>query len=180
MTNEKQLGWKERVLEELRKLSITILYLWVLLSVFALHREIILAHYDIGYSEKFGFAFLNALILAKFIWLGDVLHAGKKAENKTLLFSVFWNAAIFSVLLTVCHTVEDVMVRWLHGKLNTASFSGVVGVRPGEMAATWVMMFVVLIPFFFTRGLVRVLGKNETKALLFRTGPNTDTRPASS
>jgi hypothetical protein len=179
MTNEKKLGWKERVLEELRKLSITILYLWVLLSVSALHREIILADYNIHYSEKLGFALVNAVILAKFIWLGDVMHAGKKAENKSLLFSMFWNSALFAVILMICHTLEDILLRWLHGELKTTSFYGIAGTRPSELLATCVMMFVVLIPFFFTRGLVHVLGKSETKALLFRTGPS-GTIPASS
>ena len=36
-------GWKKRAFDELRKLSITVIYIWVLLSVFALHREIILS-----------------------------------------------------------------------------------------------------------------------------------------
>jgi len=36
------------------------------LSVFALHRKIILAHFEISYPEKFGFALLNALISPRF------------------------------------------------------------------------------------------------------------------
>src|SRR5215831_18288866 len=60
MMHEVKPGWKKRALNELRKLSITVIYLWILLSVFTLHREIILASYHINYSAKFGFAFINA------------------------------------------------------------------------------------------------------------------------
>ena len=77
--HEGKAGWKKRAFGELRKLSITVIYIWVLLSVFALHREIILRSYHINYPAKFGFAFINAVILAKFMWLGEILHAGKKA-----------------------------------------------------------------------------------------------------
>ena len=82
MMHEEKPGWKKRALNELRKLSITVIYLWILLSVFTLHREIILASYHINYSAKFGFAFINAVILAKFMWLGEILHVEKKAARK--------------------------------------------------------------------------------------------------
>jgi len=78
MSTEIKRSWKDRILGELRTLSLTVLYLWILLSVFALHREIILPHFEISYSQKFGFALLNAVILAKFMWLADLLHAGKQ------------------------------------------------------------------------------------------------------
>jgi len=86
MMQEEKPSWKKRVLDELRNLSITVIYIWVLLSVFTLHREIILANYHINYSVKFGFALINAVILAKFMWLGEILHAGKKAAGKALLY----------------------------------------------------------------------------------------------
>ena len=82
MVKEEKAGWKKRIVDELRKLSITVIYIWVLLSVFALFREIILANYHINYPVKFGFALINALILAKFMWLGEILHAGKRAAGK--------------------------------------------------------------------------------------------------
>jgi len=55
MMHEEKPGWKKRALNELRKLSITVIYVWILLSVFTLHREIILASYHINYSAKVGF-----------------------------------------------------------------------------------------------------------------------------
>ena len=69
MMQEVQPGWKKRIVGELRKLAIAVIYIWVLLSVFGLYREIILANYRINYSVKFGFALINAVILAKFMWL---------------------------------------------------------------------------------------------------------------
>jgi hypothetical protein len=135
MMQQEKSEWKRRALDELRRLSITVIYIWVLLSVFTLHREIILANYHINYSAKFGFAFINAVILAKFMWLGEILHAGKKAAGKALLYSTLWNSAIFTVLL---------------------------------IFATMQRVYVVLIPFFFAKGLIEILGKDEIERLLFR------------
>ena len=83
MVQEEKPSWKKRTVDELRKLAIAVIYIWVLLSVFGLYREIILANYHINYSAKFGFALINAVILAKFMWFGEILHAGKRAVGKS-------------------------------------------------------------------------------------------------
>ncbi len=167
MMHEEKPSWKKRSLDELRKLSITVFYIWVLLGVFTLHREIILANYDINYSAKFGFAFINAVILAKFMWLGEILHAGKKAAGKALLYSMLWNSTLFTVILMVCHILEEALVKVWHGQSFAASFSETVA-NPREVFATMLLMFVVLIPFFFAKGLIEILGKDEIKRLLLK------------
>ena len=89
MMHEEKPSWKKRALDELRKLSITVIYIWVLLGVLTLHREIVLANYHINYSAKFGFAFINAVILAKFMWLGEILHAGRRLPGKPYCIRCF-------------------------------------------------------------------------------------------
>ena len=167
MMHEEKPGWKKRALDELRKLSITVMYIWVLLCVLTLHRQIILANYHINYSAKFGFAFINAVILAKFMWLGEILHAGKKAAGKVLLHSMLWNSAIFAVILMVCHLLEEALVKVWHGQSFATSLSETVA-DPRNIFATMLLMFVVLIPFFFAKGLFEILGKDEIKRLLLK------------
>ena len=168
--HEEKPGWKKRALDELRKLSITVIYIWVLLSVFTLHREIILANYHINYSAKFGFAFINAVILAKFMWLGEILHAGKRSVGKALLYSMLWNSALFAVILLVCHLLEEALVKVWHGQPFASSVSETVA-EPKSIFATMLLMFVVLIPFFFAKGLIEILGKDEIKRLLLKAHP---------
>jgi len=179
MAHEEQPRWKKSVIDELQKLSIAIIYFWVFLSVFALYREIILANYNIDYSTKFGFALINALILAKFMWLGEVLHAGKKAAGKSLSYSTLWNSAIFTVILMVCHLLEESLLKLWHGQSTAQSFSETVK-DPRDMIATALVVFVVLVPFFFAKGLIELLGKDEVKSLLLRSRPKNSTQPARS
>ena len=165
--HEEKPGLKKRAVDELRKLSFAVIYIWVYLSVFILHREIILRSYHINYSAKFGFALLNAVILAKFMWLGEILHAGKKAAGKALFYATLWNAALFAVILMICHLLEEALVKVWHGHSFAASFSEAVA-DPKDMFATALLTFVTLIPFFFSKGLIEILGKDEIKRLLFR------------
>jgi len=167
MMREEKPGWKKRALEELRNLSITVIYLWVFLSVFTLHRQVVLANYHINYSQKFGFAFVNAVILAKFMWLGQILHAEKKAAGKVLLYSTLWNAALFAIILMICQLLEEALVKIWHGLSFAASFSEVAA-EPRVIFATMLLAFVVLIPFFFAKGLIEILGKDEIKRLLLK------------
>ena len=178
MSGETKRSWKDRILGELRTLSLTVLYLWILLSGFALHREIILAHFEISYSEKFGFALLNAVILAKFMWLADLLHAGKQAAGRPLAHQIIWNSAIFSVILLACHIIEELLIGLWHGRSAVQSLPWNNGTTMHEIFATGIMMFVVLIPFFFTRGLSEMLGKDEVKKLLLNVVPKSGALPA--
>jgi|SRR5215469_6898755 len=177
MMQDKKSDWKKRIIDELRKLSIAVIYIWVLLSVFTLHREVILAKYHINYSTKFGFAFINAVILAKFMWLGEILHAGKKAAGKALLYSTLWNSALFAVILMVCHLLEETLLKLWHGQSIADSFFESVA-DPRDIFATALLVFVVLIPFFFAKGLIEILGMDEIKRLLLRSHPRDDTLPA--
>ena len=177
MVKEEKPGWKKRIVDELRKLSITVIYMWVLLSVFALFREIILANYRINYSVKFGFALINALILAKFMWLGEVLHAGKRAAGTTLLYLTLWNSALFAAILMVCHLLEETLLKLWHGQSIVESFSETLAAPRGIFALALVM-FVVLIPFFFAKGLIEILGEDEIKRLLLKSRPKDRPLPA--
>jgi hypothetical protein len=164
--DQQKRSWKERLLEELRNLSFTVIYLWVLLSVFVLHRAMILADYHISQPEKFGFAFINALILAKFILIAEAFHAGERSHNKPLLTAILFKSALFSMILVVCHIVEELLVRMWHGKSIGQSLPEISGATLREIFSLGIIMFVVLIPFFATKEIIRVLGKDEFKALI--------------
>lgn len=172
MSNQEKHGWKERILDELKKLSITVIYLWVLLSLLILHREIILAQYHINYTWKLGFAFINALILAKFMLIADAFHAGERFKTKPLVSSVGYRSAVFSIILMVCHIVEEALVRVWHGVSVAQSLSEINGPALKEIAFLGIIMFVVLIPFFATRELGEVLGEQALVSLFLGPRPN--------
>ena len=87
--------------------------------------------------------------------------------RKALLYSMIWNSALFTVILMICHLLEEALVKVWHGHSFAASFSGAVA-EPRDIFASMLLMFVVLIPFFFAKGLIEILGKDEIKRLLLK------------
>lgn len=168
MSAEKSASLKVRAVAELKSLAITTGYFWLLLSLFALHRAMILQQYHINFSLRFGFALINALILAKFMWLAELFHAGQRAEGKSLLYSALWNSAIFAVILLLCHVIEDVIVSWYHTGSLAQSLPAHDPGSLGVLLSTGLLMFVVLIPFFLAKGLIHILGKDRLRDLLLR------------
>jgi hypothetical protein len=116
MLNEQKRSRKQRLVEELKKLSVVVIYRWVLFTVFSLHRAMILAEYGIGYNyaEGLGFALVNAWILAKFVLIAEALQAGEQLHSKPLLHSILFKCAVLSVILMLCHTLEELVVKMWH------------------------------------------------------------------
>ena len=80
---------------------------------------------------------------------------------------MLWNSALFTFILMVCHLLEEALVKVWHGQSFATSFSETVA-DPRDVFATMLLMFVVLIPFFFAKGLIEILGKDEIKRLLLK------------
>ncbi len=84
-TNVEKAGWKDKLFLEMTAYWINVLYLTILFAVFNSYRRLILAHYDISYSN-WGISLTKALVLAKVIMLGSLFHFGRSLENKPLIF----------------------------------------------------------------------------------------------
>ena len=182
MLNEEKRSRKQRLGEELKKLSIVVIYLWVLLTVFSLHRAMILAEYGISYNylEELGFALVNGWIMAKSMLIAEALHAGEQLHSKPLLHSILFKSAVFSIILMVCHTMEQLVVKIWHERSFPKSLADLSGRTLNDMFSLGLIVFVVLIPFFAAREFSRVLGRGQLKSLLLRRGTTTVASPSKS
>ena len=176
MMTGKKSRWKERFVEELKRLGVSVAYIGVVLSVLSLHRGIILSQHNIAFSfwEGQAFAWVNALILGKFVLIAEVLHAGERMEDQPLLYSIMFKSAVFGAILMACHILEEWLVVVWHGG-PTAGLPTLT-----ETLSLGVIVFVALIPLFTAREFGRVVGKDELASLLFRRRANTVTLPSKS
>lgn len=159
-------SWRVKLVEEFQNLLVIVAYIWVLLAVFQLHKGMVLAANGISYSYSAGmvFALVNAVVLGKFMLFAEALHAGEGWRSKPLLHSTLFAAAVFAMILVVCHVLEEVLVAAWHGD----SVSTIPDAKLVEILSLGLMAFVALIPFFAFRELQRVIGKNELKSLLLQ------------
>jgi hypothetical protein len=88
MANERLLRLKTRAIDETRELFGIFIYLWVLLSLFSLHKALVLNDESLIYHQ--GFALINALALAKVVLVAEFFHIGDKFKNRPLIYSIMF------------------------------------------------------------------------------------------
>jgi hypothetical protein len=79
----KKADWKRKLFLEMTAYWINVAYLTLLFAVFTSYRRLILANYDITYSN-WGISFIKAMVLAKVVMVGGLFHFGRALEKKPL------------------------------------------------------------------------------------------------
>lgn len=167
MQEERARELKQKAVEEGKRLVVITVYLWVLLSVFELHRVAVLRAQHIPFTFRLGFAFINALILAKVILIAEAFHAGKKLRGRSMLITILLKSALFAIILICFNIVEEVLVGLFHGKTLAASMPDFAGGGLEGEIMVGIMVFVVLIPFFAFNELRDAIGKEQFDSLVF-------------
>jgi hypothetical protein len=166
--------------DEMRRFLVLFLYLWVLFGLFVLNKRIILHQEGIGFAAH-GFAFINALILAKVMLVAEDLNLGHWLDRRPLIYPILHDAILFTILFIAFHVLEEVVVGLFHGETIADSIPAIGGGGIGGLLCVAVICFVSLIPFFAFRNFSRALGAERLRALLFGPGdirPDAEAGPA--
>jgi hypothetical protein len=168
MNSEKKgTGWKQSLVREMIEYSINFSYLAVFFGVFAWYRRLVLTEYHISYLD-YGAALFEALVLAKVIMLGDILHLGMKLEDKPLIMPALYKAVVFTVWVGFFDLFEHTIEGLLRGKGLAGGFDELMTTGWHELLARCLVIFFAFIPFFAFKELGRILGENSIRELYFR------------
>jgi len=168
--NEKKRGWKEKLFLEMVAYLINVVYLTILFAVFTSYRRLILANYDISYSN-WGISLIKAMVLAKVIMVGSVFKFGRSLESKPLIFLTIINSIVFTLWVALFAVVESAIRGFLHGKGLAGALDHLLSEGVEEFYSKCLVVFVAFIPFFAFKELSRVFGKGKIWGLFFRKGP---------
>src|SRR5579863_6559783 len=94
---------------ELREFAVAALYLYACFGALNLYREAILNAHRVSYSS-YGWGAINALILAKFILIGQALHLGERYAIRRLIYVIAVKAVLFLIFLFVLSFIENAIV----------------------------------------------------------------------
>ena len=169
--NSKKAGWKQKLIHEMTEYWINFVYLALFFGVFTTYRRLILAHYQISYTE-YGISLIKALVLAKVVMLGDMLHLGRKLEDRPLIFSAIYKSAVFTLWVVLFSIVEAALRGLLHGTGLSGGLDELMSKGLQELLAGCLVVFVAFIPFFAFRELERVLGEGNLRKLFTRRRPS--------
>ncbi len=158
---------KQRLMRELADYWTNFVYLAFFFSAFTGYRKLILAEYHIGYFH-FGFALIEALILAKIILIGDAMHFGRRMEEKPLIIPTLYKAVVFTVWVGVFKLIEYTITGLLHRRGVAAGVDELLRHGWDAFLAECLVVFSAFIPFFAFKELGRVLGEGKVGELFFR------------
>jgi hypothetical protein len=103
MVSERLLRLKTGAIDETRELFGIFIYFWILLSLFSLHKALVLNEESLIYHQ--GFALINALALAKVVLVAEFFHVGDKLKNRPLIYPIMFKSAVFAVILICFHII---------------------------------------------------------------------------
>ena len=157
---------KQKVITELKEVAALSLYLYICLGAVIMFKSATLREVGIDYTV-WGIAAIKALILAKFMLLGRMLHIGTRYRDKPLIWPTLYLSLMFLILLLVLTTLEELTVGWIHRRSLIESLSHVVGPTFYQGLAASFIMFLILVPYSAFTCLGEALGEHEVFRLFF-------------
>jgi hypothetical protein len=156
----------QRVVHEFREFAILTLYLYITLGAVIVMKTAVLHAEGIEFA-LWGVAIVKALLLAKFMLVGRALKIGERNTTRPLIWPTLHKAFLFLVLLVILTIIEEAVVGLLRGQSITASLRDLVGRRLEETLAGYLIMLLVLIPYFAFRVLGEALGEGRLTRIFF-------------
>lgn len=157
---------KQRLVSELHQYLIVSFYLWVCFSIIMLYENSVLDTHNLSFIPL-GTALVKALVIGKFILIGNAAHIGVRLRPKVLLYRIVWKSLALLLLLIVFVVAEDLVVALVHGKTFSAAITEMASRSWIHHLAPPVMMLMVLIPMIAFEEIDHALGEGRLKGLLF-------------
>lgn len=149
-------GKAARLGDEMRAFAIAALYLAVSFSAVLFHENAVLVAHGIE-GRSYWSVIPKALILAKFILLGDALRVGDRLAHRSLLQEMVWRSLSFAVLLIVLIVIEELVVGALHGRGMAETWATLGGGTGATRWASALLLWLILVPYVAARVAAREL-----------------------
>jgi hypothetical protein len=157
---------RQRAEHELKELAVISAYLYITIGAVILVKAAVLHTEGIAFAP-FGIAIVKAVVLGKFVLLGNLVHVGGRNISGALIWPTLRRAFAFLVLLVILTIIEEVVVGLFHHQSIVASLGELFGARLLETLAGYLIMLLVLIPFLAFRVLSEALGQGRLERMFF-------------
>jgi hypothetical protein len=155
MTTEKKFSGAaagKKVKHELQEFAVLAVYLYLCFGAILFYKMAILSTEGIGFLPL-GVPLVKALILAKFIMLGQMGRLGDRIRAPTMITIVVYKAVLYLCLLIVLSVVEEAVVALVHSRTIIAALTELWGGKRWEILATSLIMLLILVPYIAFREL---------------------------
>jgi hypothetical protein len=164
---EKPSGWKEKIIHEMTEYWLNFVFLGFVFFIMTLYRRLLMAEYHIAYLN-YGFAAIQAAVLAKVIMLAEVARVGTKHEDKPLIIPTLHKTVAFALWVVGFKVLESMIEGLVHGKGVSGGFEELISKGWFELLANALIVIAAFFPFFAIKQLGRALGRETLVDLFFR------------
>lgn len=165
MKNERLPAAKERLREELHKFLLISAYLYVCFGALLLYKAALQSGSGV-HTLTLGFAAGKAMILAKFVLLGEAARIGARRESRNLVHLIARRAVLFMALLVALTIVEEILIGRVHGHSMAQTLTDIRERSLPEILAMCLLLLLILVPLVTTIELNRVLGSGGLRRVL--------------
>jgi hypothetical protein len=156
---------KEKLRAELHKFLLVSAYLYVCLLAVLLYKAAVL-HGSKVHVLSFGFAAGKALILAKFVLIGEAVRLGARRNTRSVLQLIMWRSFLFLLLLVALTIVEEILVGLARGHGVDQTMAEFVARGVPETLASCLLMLLVLVPLMTVIEASRTMGEGSVRRFL--------------
>jgi hypothetical protein len=156
---------KERVREEVRKYLFVSAWLFVCFGALLLYRAALTGG-RVGHGVIVLAAVAKALILGKFLLLGEAAGAGTRLPAHKPWIRVAWRSVVLLLVLVVLTFVEELVVGFVHGRSAGGTLAELHARSMPELAAECVLLLLALVPLVAAAEVGRTLGRGALRRVL--------------
>ena len=167
MQPEKKEHLKEKAEEELKAFLLIFVYLFLFFAAFLAYRRMISRELGASFL-KYGYALIEAAVIAKVILIGKALGLGAKETRRPLIFAVLRSSLVYGALVAGFTVLEHVVDGWIHRKNVAESLAEFATKAAPEALGKALMLFVAFLPFFAFWEVGRFVGGKKLIRMFFR------------
>jgi hypothetical protein len=151
---------KEKAANELKEFLVVTVYLYICFAAIIYLRAAILHAHGVAYAP-FGIAIAKALICAKFVLVGRMVHLGERFKHLPLIWPTLYRSFVFLVFLLILNALEEVLVGLIHHRDMADTVASLYGGTLDQLIATSFLGLLILFPFFAFQSLGELLGERN-------------------
>ena len=157
---------KARVESEFKHYIFVSAYLFICFFVLMTYEASLTQNPREALFASLGMILGKALVVGKFILIGDALGAGNKVRAPTLVHRVAWRTLSMTIVLVVLTLLENLILGWVHGERGGELINNLMDQTWVSFIAHVMLMLLILIPLITATEVVRALGTDGLNRLI--------------
>lgn len=158
-----------RLTAELKRYAVISVYLFVCFGVILVYEASQSPDKDVTWLT-IGIALGKALVMGKFILIGEMFEPGTRISAPTLLYRVTWRTLGMLIVLIIFKLIEEVIIGLVHSRSIGELVAEFGQIPLLSLIGPTLLMLLILIPMMFALELDRALGEKGLKGLLLDGG----------